>query len=75
MKTQESSPEISVAPHRHLKVVVSSGNVTLHLKKKDGIEMTYDLSGAAACFNEDVKQFVSYQVVVNDLADYETELT
>ncbi|MES2513155.1 MAG: hypothetical protein V4580_03390 [Bacteroidota bacterium] len=74
MKTTESTPEVAIAPHGRLNVQVQSGNIMLHLKKTDGIEMTYVLNGPGAYFNEDVSDYVSYQIIVNELSDYDIEL-
>ncbi|MES2763492.1 MAG: hypothetical protein V4677_14860 [Bacteroidota bacterium] len=75
MKTEESTPETLIAPHHQLKLLLHSGNITLHLKRTDGIEMTYSLNNPESCFNEDVSNYINYQIVVHVESDYDLELT
>ncbi len=73
--TAESSPKLNLAPHTRLKLTLNTGDITLHLEKTDGVEMTYRLNTPGASFNEIVSDYRSYQVVVRGEANYDLELS
>lgn len=73
LASQESTPEILLAPNRFINLSLKSGNIILHLKKVDGIEITYALDKPGDNFNEGVEQFRCYRIF--GLMDSEFELT
>ena len=62
LASQESTAEIILAPHKFLNLSLKSGGIILHLKKTDGIELTYALDNEGAFFNEAIDQFKSYRI-------------
>ncbi len=63
LSIKESTPEIEIGPSKHLKISLLAGSIILHLKKTDGIELTYSLNNVGEQFNEGVEQFRSYRIL------------
>ncbi len=75
MKTTESTGEIKIPANKRLKLTLNEGDITLHLKRIDGIELTYQLNKKGDCFIEEVREFNTYQIIVNKESDYVLEIS